>query len=285
MDLRRADLHMHTRCSDGRLSPSELIRHARDSGLHAIAITDHDCVDGLDEAVAVGERLGVQVVPGIEMSVTVGLREAHLLGFFFDPTEPQLVAHLQKYRDIRERRVQGIVNRLGELGVPVTIEDVLDIADGAVLGRPHIAAAVVRNNHAASEQDVFDAYLKEGAPGYVPKPPFPAEDALDMLHRAGGIGVLAHPGHWTSDAAVKHLVRSGLDGLETVHPSHDYGLRQYYRSMVRDYGLIETGGSDYHGFRNVDEENLGRFSVPFAQLESIEDRAVRVRATSISAQG
>lgn len=264
---------MHTRCSDGRLTPAELVRRAREAGLQAIAVTDHDCVDGLEEAMAEGARVGVEVIPGIEMSVTVGLREAHLLGFYFDPTEPSLKEHLQRYRDVREERVQRIVERLGQLGVPVTLDDVLEIADGAILGRPHVAAAVVRSKHAAAEQDVFDVYLKEGAPGYVGKPPFPAEDALDMLHRAGGIGVLAHPGHWTSDAAVKHLVRSGLDGLETIHPSHDYALRQYYRTMARNLGLIETGGSDYHGFRETDDQNLGRYSIPYVQLESLHRRA------------
>lgn len=264
---------MHTNRSDGRFAPAELVRRARDAGLHALAVTDHDCVDGLEEAMAEGERLGVQVIPGIEMSVTVGLREAHLLGYFFDPTEPSLSAHLQRYRDVREERVVRIVDRLGALGVPVTMDDVLEVANGAILGRPHVAAAMVRAKVAAAEQDAFEFYLKEGAPGYVAKPPFPAEEALEMLHRAGGIGVLAHPGHWTSDAAVKHLSRSGLDGIETIHPSHDYALRQYYRRIARDLGLIETGGSDYHGFRPIDHENLGRFSIPFAQLESIQRRA------------
>lgn len=264
---------MHTRCSDGRLTPAELVRRAREAGLQAIAVTDHDCVDGLEDAIAEGKRAGVDVIPGIELSVTVGLREAHLLGFYFDPTEPSLVEHLRRFRDIREERVHRMVERLGELGVPVTIEDVLAVANGAILGRPHVAAAVVRGNFAAAEQDVFDTYLKEGAPGYVGKPPFPAEEALAMLHRAGGIGVLAHPGHWTSDSAIKHLVRSGLDGLETIHPSHDYALRQYYRQRARDLGLVESGGSDYHGYREIDEENIGRYNIPYVQLEALERRA------------
>lgn len=280
MDLRRADLHAHTRCSDGRLSPAELVRHARDAGLHALAVTDHDCVDGLEEASAEGDRIGLHVVTGIELSVTVGLREAHLLGFCFDPTEPALASHLRAYRDIREERVHQIVRRLGDLGVPVTLEDVLEVADGAILGRPHVATAVVRKKHAAAEQEVFETYLREGAPGYVAKPPFPAEDAIEMLHRAGGVAVLAHPGHWTSDAAIKHLVKSGLDGIETVHPSHDQTLRQYYRRMARDLGLIETGGSDYHGFRPIDQDNMGRYSIPYVLLEGLEARARAVMLRS-----
>lgn len=277
MDVRRADLHAHTRCSDGKLAPAELVRHARTAGLHALAVTDHDCIDGLDEALAEGERIGLRVITGIEMSVTVGLREAHLLGFCFDPGDRHLLDHLKLYRDIRTQRVERMVHRLTELGVPVTLEDVLDVADGAVLGRPHVATAVVRKKHAVAEQDVFENYLKEGAPGYVAKPPFPAEEAIKMLHRAGGVAVLAHPGHWTSESAIKHLVKSGLDGLETVHPSHDHTLRQYYRRLARDLGLIETGGSDYHGFREVDQENLGRYSIPFVLLEGLEAR-VQARA-------
>lgn len=264
---------MHTRCSDGRWSPAELVLRARDRGLHAVSVTDHDCVDGLEEAVAEGERIGVEVITGIELSVTVGLREAHLLGFFFDPAQPALASHLRSYRDIRLERVTEMVARLDRLGVELTMDDVMHVAGGAILGRPHVAEALVRRGHAAFQQEAFDAYLREGAPGYVAKPPFPAEDALAMLHQAGGIGVLAHPGHWTSDAAIKHLVRHGLDGLETVHPSHDYALRQYYRRMARDLGLLETGGSDYHGFRASDDENLGSLTIPYAQLDGIRRRA------------
>lgn len=246
---------------------------ARDRGLHAIAVTDHDCVDGLAEALSEGERLGVEVIPGIEMSVTVGLREAHLLGFFFDPSEPTLTRHLQRYRDIREERVNAMVGRLNGLGLEIGMDEVLDVAGGAILGRPHVASALVRKGYVEGEQNAFESLLREGAPAYVAKPPFPAEEALAMLHRAGGIGVLAHPGHWTSDAAIKHLVRSGLDGLETVHPSHDYALKQYYRRMARDLGLIETGGSDYHGSRASDHDNFGRYTIPFAQLDGIRRRA------------
>ena len=273
MDLRRADLHTHTKCSDGRLAPANLVRQARERGLHALAVTDHDCVDGLEEAAREGARLGVEIVPGIELSVTVGLREAHLLGYFFDPDHPAIRAHLQKYRGIRENRVKSIVARLRELGVPIEMTNVLEVSDGAILGRPHVASAVVQIGFAQAEQEVFDRYLRDGAPAFVAKPPFPAEDALDMLHQAGGIGVLAHPGHYTSDAAIKHLVRSGLDGIETVHPSHEYSLRQYYRRRARELGLIETGGSDYHGFRATDDQNFGRFSIPYVQLDGMRRRA------------
>lgn len=273
MDFRRADLHTHTRCSDGRFTPSELVRRARNAGIQALSVTDHDCVDGVEEATEEGRNVGVEVVPGIELSVTVGLREAHLLGYFFDPTHMGLKRHLDAFRVVRERRVEQIVERLNTLRVPLRIAHVQDEAAGGILGRPHVAAALVRSGYAETQQSAFESYLREGAPAYVAKAPFPAEDALDLLHAAGGIGVLAHPGHWTGDTAITYLVRCGLDGIESVHPSHDHTLRQYYRLRAHDLGLIETGGSDYHGFRESDDRNLGRYSIPYAQFEGIRKRA------------
>jgi len=273
MDFRRADLHTHTRCSDGRFRPDELVRRAREAGIQALSVTDHDCIEGIADAAEEGRRSGVEVVPGIELSITVGLREAHLLGYFFDPSHAGLRRHLERFRSWREHRVEQIVRRLNALDVPIRLEQVHAEADGGILGRPHVASAMVRNGHADTNQDAFEAYLREGGPAFVAKPPFPAEEALALLHSAGGIGVLAHPGHWTGDAALSYLVRSGLDGIESVHPSHDYTLRQYYRRKARELNLIETGGSDYHGFRDIDDQNLGRYSIPYAQFEGIRRRA------------
>lgn len=273
MDLRRADLHTHTRHSDGQLAPAELVRKARASGLQALAITDHDTVDGFEEGHAAGRRWGVEIVAGVELSVTVGQTEVHLLGYFFDPAYPALRAHLEAFRQARLRRAEQMVVRLNEIGIPLRAAAVLEQAAGGAVGRPHVAQALVAGGYVGSYQEAFENYLRDQAPAFVSKPLFPAADALRMLHDAGGIGVLAHPGHWTSDQVLMQLVRDGLDGVEVVHPSHDYSLTQYYRNIARDFGLIETGGSDYHGVRPNGEETLGRYSIPYAQLERLRRRA------------
>lgn len=273
MDLRRADLHTHTTASDGRLSPSELVERARRHGIQALAVTDHDTLDGYDEAVAAGSRWGVEIIAGIELSVTVGFAEVHLLGYFFDPEHAPLRAHLASFREDRLERARRIVARLREEGVALTLQAVEEQAGDGVIGRPHIALALVAGGFVASYNEAFDRYLRDGASAFVSKPLFAVEEALAMLHEAGGIGVLAHPGHWTSERLVQHMVRCGLDGLEVIHPSHDYSLTRYYREMARGFGLLETGGSDYHGLRAGDDDLLGRYSIPLQQLESLRRRA------------
>lgn len=273
MDLRRADLHTHTFCSDGRLSPAELVREARLRGLHALAVTDHDTVDGLEEGMAAGRRWGVEVVSGVELSVTVGATEVHLLGYCFDPADVALRRHLDAFRQARQRRAEQMVAHLQALGAPVDLAAVEAQARGGAVGRPHVAQALVASGYVATYQEAFDKYLRDGAPAFVAKPLFPAEDALPMLHAAGGIGVLAHPGHWTSDDVVQQLLRAGLDGVEVVHPSHDAMLTRYYRDLARRFGLIETGGSDYHGVRPSDDENFGRYSIPYPQFDRLRRRA------------
>lgn len=278
IDFRRADLHTHTHHSDGQLAPAKLVAKARQHGLYALAITDHDGIDGLEEASEAGRTCGVEVIAGVELSVTVGQEEVHLLGYCFDPQHEGLRRHLRRFRSARHRRGEQMVERLHALGVPLAFASVLEEARDGVLGRPHVAAALVREGHVASYLEAFERYLKDGGPAWVAKPLFPAEEALALLHDAGGLGVLAHPGHWTSDAVLMALIRAGLDGIETVHPAHDEMLKRYYRQTARDFGLIETGGSDYHGQRPQDEANLGRYAIPYPQLDRVKRRGEEEKA-------
>lgn len=269
-DVPRADLHMHSCCSDGQLTPAQLVRKAQEHGLHTIAVTDHDTVDGWAAAVAEGAACGVEVVPGTELSVTAGTREIHLLGYGFDPAHAGLRRRLEAMLDGRRERVRRMAERLTELGAPLSFEAVERQAPEArALGRPHVAAALVAAGHVETAQDAFDAYIGDGKAAFVAKPAFPVDEALALLHEAGGIGVLAHPGHWTSGALIRRLVRVGLDGLEVVHPSHDASLTRYYRRRARALGLIETGGSDYHGHRPQDEKNFGAYHVPCTCLSGV----------------
>lgn len=267
IDIRRADLHMHTTCSDGVLSPTELVRLARRHGLHAIAVTDHDCIDGIAEAQAAGKAHHVEVVPGVELSVTVGATEVHLLAYFFDVNHRGLREHLNAFREKRRERVAHMVEKLRAQKVPITMAHVEQRAEDGVLARPHVAQALLDIGAVEEYGEAFERYLRDGGPAFVAKPLFPAAEALAMVHEAGGIGVLAHPGHWTSDRTTMALIQAGLDGIETIHPSHDDMLTRYYRQIVRDFALIETGGSDYHGGFPDEVERLGRYSVSYALLD------------------
>ncbi len=270
MNAPRADLHTHTCYSDGQLTPQALVRKAEAAGLSALAVTDHDTVDGVAEAQAAGQACGVEVVTGVELSVSVDEREVHLLGYGFDTEDGGLRAHLVRFKRARRERARGMAERLRVLGVPLAFEDVEAQASAeAALGRPHVAAALVAGGHVGTEQEAFERYIADGGPAFVAKPVFPAAEALALLHAAGGLGVLAHPGHWTSEETLRALVRSGLDGIEVVHPSHDAALTRYYHDRARALNLIETGGSDYHGHRAHDEEHFGAYTVPLSALAGV----------------
>ncbi|SHK95025.1 PHP domain-containing protein [Rhodothermus profundi] len=275
-DLRRADLHLHTSCSDGQLTPSELVRRAQRAGLYCIAITDHDTIEGLAEAQQTAARWGMQIVPGVELSVQVADEEVHLLGYFFDPAHPVLQEALAAYRRAREQRLATMIERLHRSGVPLSMEQVQAVVGEGVPGRPHVARALVAAGYAASYAEAFQRYLLPHGPAYVPKPAWTAAEAVAVLHEAGGIAVLAHPGEHLQDRTFRALLAAGLDGIEVVHPAHSYYLMQHYRQVARDFGLIETGGSDYHGHRAEEEALLGAYTIPYPRVERLRQmRSVR----------
>ncbi len=259
------DLHAHTTVSDGTLTPSELVRHAKAQGLVALAITDHDHVGALQEARKVAAPLGIDIITGVELSVGSDAGEFHLLGFLFDDTEPQLLARLAALRTDREQRAARIVGRLVDLGVPITLAHVeaqLPPGDPAArsIGRPHIARALMVAGHVDSIQEAFDKYLGNGQPAHVPKEKLSTTEALALIHRAGGVAVMAHPitvDETHRDALIASLAKAGLDGLEVNHAKHDPEARAHFARLAKQHGLIPTGGSDFHGANKPDVE-LGR---------------------------
>ncbi len=276
-DLRRADLHLHTRCSDGRLTPAELIDRARAAGLYCVAITDHDTIEGLAEAEQAAARRGMVVVPGVELSVQVDDEEVHLLGYFFDPAHPALNEALKAYQQARVQRFEAMLERLQEVGVSLAAEQVRVAVGRGVPGRPHVAQALVAAGYATSYTEAFQRYLLPDGPGYVPKPAWIAAEAVAILHEAGGIAVLAHPGAYLRDQVFRALLEAGLDGIEVIHPSHSSYLVQHYRQVARDFGLLETGGSDYHGHRARDDALLGTYTIPYPRVERLH-QTLRVRS-------
>ncbi len=274
VDSQCVDLHTHSTASDGARPPREVVRAAREVSLAAIALTDHDTVDGLAEATDEGRMQGVRIVPGIELSAVEGDSETHVLGLHLQQVG-RLEAQLRDLRAMRLTRAERIVIRLNELGVRVTLEDVLVQAGGGAVGRPHIARALVNEGWATDLRDAFDRYLGNGRAAFVPKDRLSIDDAIAMIHDAGGLAVLAHPGQSGTRKRIEALVGNGLDGVEVRHPSHSAEDIARLSALVEHFGLIPSGGSDWHGSAEGGR-TLGMMRVPLAWLER-QDQAIAVR--------
>ncbi|MEO7456669.1 MAG: PHP domain-containing protein [Gemmatimonadaceae bacterium] len=254
------DLHMHSTASDGSRSPADVVRAAHAANLVAIALTDHDSVSGLAEAQVTGAELGVRIVNGVELSAVEGNAETHLLGLHLRDTIGMEHA-LQSLRGMRERRAQQIVDKLIGLGVKVTYDDVLAQAGTGALGRPHVARALVADGWATDVRDAFDRYLGAGRPAYVAKEQLDMRDAIAMIHAAGGLAVLAHPGSAGTRERLTALAAVGLDGVEVKHPSHSPADTTRMRTLCEQLGLVVSGGSDWHG-ASEGSRTIGMMQVP-----------------------
>lgn len=263
-----ADLHTHTTCSDGVFSPAALVEKAADCGLRVLSVTDHDTVGGLPAASERAEKRGLTFVPGVELSVTVNETEIHLLAYDFNPSDSDLCSHLEYMSTGRRERAHQMIDLLQDEGIDIYDEELAaEISSNASVGRPHVASALVRGGYVETTRDAFEQYLARGRPAFVEKPEAPAPRLIDIVHDAGGVSVLAHPGHWTPSECIRDLVDAGLDGIEIIHPSHDRSLEQYYAKLARGHGLLQTGGSDYHGWTDEDAEHLGRVGLSRSQWE------------------
>ena len=269
------DLHMHSTASDGSRAPVEVVRAATRASLVAIALTDHDTVAGLDEARAAGDELGVRVINGVELSAVEGDTETHLLGLHLRDTGV-LERGLGALREMRERRAALIVERLADVGVQISYDDVLAQAGGGAVGRPHVARAMIAHGWAADSRDAFDRYLAAGRPAYVAKEPLRMQDAIAMIHEAGGIAVLAHPGASGTRERIEALAALGMDGVEVKHPSHSSSDTTRLRGIVETMGLIASGGSDWHGAAEG-PRTIGMMQVPYEWLARQDERVDALR--------
>ena len=272
------DLHSHTTASDGEHSPEDLLTRARVAGVTTLAVTDHDTVSGLARAQAAADARGVRLVPGIEVSTEAEGREVHILGHFVNPTEPGLASFSDRLRTERAERMGRMVERMTQLGFPVTFEEVERIAAGAHLGRPHLALALLARGYVTSTREAFDRFLGDGTPGWVDRFRLPAEEAIAMLHRAGGTATVAHPGSSKVSAfTLERLAKAGLDGLEIFHPDHVPSQREAFLRQAGALGLVPTAGSDYHGPRVTPDRSLGMVSLDPSHLARLEERATSRR--------
>ncbi len=249
--LGKVDLHTHSTASDGSLSPTELIILAREQDINRLALTDHDNIDGIAEAVLAGENYDVEVIPGIEFSVSYDSGDLHLLGYGFDVTNPELSGTISKLQNSRGIRNKKIVEKLNSLGYTISWKSIQEIAGDGVMGRGHISQALMNSGKFESVNDVFKQLLSSGAPAYVDRYRLKIGDAINLIHNAGGVAVWAHPGlHDDFESMLPHLpqwIDAGLDGLESDYSVHSMELRDRLRSIATAHGIIYTGGSDFHG--------------------------------------
>jgi predicted metal-dependent phosphoesterase TrpH len=269
------DLHTHSTASDGSRAPGDVVREAKRIGLSAIALTDHDTLDGIAEASRIGAETGVRVVPGIELSAVEGDVETHILGLHLSNPR-DMEADLVALRTMRLTRAERIVARLNELGVRLELASVLEQSAGGALGRPHVARAMIAEGWAVDFRDAFDRYLGNGRPAYVAKDRLAIGDAIALIHRAGGIAVLAHPAHGGTRERVESFARAGIDGVEVRHPSHSSEDIARLLALVDHFGLVPSGGSDWHGAAEGSRV-LGMMHVPLEWLDR-QDGRVQARA-------
>jgi predicted metal-dependent phosphoesterase TrpH len=270
------DLHTHSTASDGKLTPAELIRYAKRTGIEVIALTDHDTLSGLEEAAAEASRIGIEFIPGVEISAVYNPGTMHILGYFIDPADPDLTETLSWLRGGRDDRNSQILDRLAELGYPLDHEDVAALAGGESMGRPHIARAMIDRGYVSTFNEAFERYLGKGALAYVDREKMTPEKAIESIIQAGGIPVLAHPQTLSlpdDELAdlLDRLASLGLAGVEAYYYSHTDAETELYVNLADSFNLVITGGSDFHGAGMIDTDlgvGRGDMNVP----RSIADR-------------
>ncbi len=270
------DLHLHTTASDGRSSPEQLVREALDAGLTTIAVTDHDTTAAVSAVMALSRELGLESVAGIEITAVHGGRDLHMLGYFLDPDAGELAEFLTRQREDRRRRVLTMLDALERLGLSVDQTAIHERAageSGRALGRPMLAEALMRAGHVRSIAEAFDRFLGEGRPAYVARRGASPQQVLALVAGAGGLTSLAHPGKLHRDEIIPELVEAGLAAIEVVHPDHDPTDVRRYQRIAETYGLLVTGGSDYHGPGSGRAAGLGRVTLARDDFARLADRA------------
>ncbi len=273
------DLHVHSTASDGLLSPQELIDEAVAAGLEGMALTDHDTVGGIEAAQEYAHRRypDFWFIPGIEMNTDVGPHEVHILGYFIDPTYEALLKRLEEIRQERIQRNWKMVGKLNAMGYRISADRVAELAQGGVVGRPHIAQALVEKGYVFSVKEAFDKLIGQGKPAYVPRYKFLPEEAVQLIKGAGGVAVLAHPGLVGNKELVEKILSLDIEGIEVYYPEHTDEDISRYLEMARERGLLITGGSDYHGTPGEYRGKLGCCGVSRLTANLLQNRAARSR--------
>jgi predicted metal-dependent phosphoesterase TrpH len=265
------DLHTHTVASDGRLTATDLVRQAWVAGIRVLGVTDHDTLGGLAEAHRAAEQFGLQLVDGVEVTAVEHDRDVHVLGYFVDSEHAGFQGFLADQRNARVARVREIADTLTRLGAPIDVEQILadEAGEESAVGRPAIAAALVRAGHVRTTREAFDRFLGIRGAAFVPREGPTVADAIVSIHGAGGLASLAHPAQNRADARVEEWASRGLDALEAYHSDHDAVAVQRYLTLAARLNLAITGGSDYHGDERAERARLGRVQLPEQEFERL----------------
>jgi 3',5'-nucleoside bisphosphate phosphatase len=269
---KKADLHTHTIYSDGALTPKELLDLAKKENLNIVGITDHDTIDGIDEAISYGKEIGIQVIPGLEISTDVEGQEVHLLGYFINHKDPELAKYLQFFRNERLERAKRILGKLEKIGFSISLDEVQKIANNSPICRPHIAKAMVDKGIVNNFHTAFNKYIGDTGPAAEKKIHVSPQSAIKIINDAGGLAFIAHPGKM-KESILTNLINLGIDGIEVIHSSHRKYQQKFYRGIVNQYCLLESGGSDFHGGLRNDEDNFGKYFTTNSVVENIQNMA------------
>jgi predicted metal-dependent phosphoesterase TrpH len=262
----RCDLHLHSHYSDGTLPPEELVRRAGEIGLSAVSVTDHDTLEGQDEALRAGRRFGVDVLEGIEFSIRIDERDMHVLGYLVDVFDAALREAVESLAEARVARASAIVDRLRGEGLNVSMSEIMELSGAGAVGRPHIAKVLQRHGLVTSFQAAFGRYIGEGRSCYVPKTVLPLGEVVSLIKGAGGVAVWAHPcEHIRNERILGMMLDAGVAGLEVWHPNHDRVIESEIASAADEHGLMTTGGSDFHFFE-AKQIDIGDVTAPHASV-------------------
>ena len=267
--MKFADLHLHTQFSDGTFTPEELVLHAQNKGLACIALTDHDTVEGCARAAAACAKVLMEFIPGAELTAEHDDTEVHVLGYFLDTQNAVLLERIAKFQADRQNRIHEMCAALNKVGIPLKAEAVFALANCKSPGRPHVARTLVKEKLIGNLDEAFEKYLKKGRPAWVPKTKMSALESVELIHQAGGLAVMAHPGLNRTDEIIPGLVKAGLDGIECFHTKHSTVMSERYLEIAEKYHLLVTGGSDCHGFSKK-APLIGTVRLPYEFVERLK---------------
>ena len=267
-----ADLHLHTQFSDGTYTPEELVGQAQRNGLAALALTDHDTVEGCARTGTACEAAGIEFITGTELTAEQDGNELHILGYFIDTQSRKLLLDIAKFQIVRQNRIREMVARLRQNNVPLEVESVFALANCRAPGRPHVARALVKAGLCSSLDEAFERFLKKNRPAWVPKFKISAAYAIELIHQAGGVAVMAHPGLNHCDEVIPGMVEAGLDGIECFHSKHSTSTSEHYLNIADRFHLLITGGSDCHGM-SKGRPLIGSVKLPYQHVEQLRERA------------
>ena len=273
MKTKFADLHIHTRYSDGTYKVAEVFRIAKKFRFSAVSITDHDSTDSFDEAFSLSKNFGIEIIPGVELSCDYEGLDIHILGYFLDTKDDKLKNYLKDFKDARADRAKKMTELLQSDGINVSYEDVLKISPDGTIARPHIAQLLIEKGYAYSIQDAFVKYIGSESKYYVDKYKIGPEEAIDLVHKSGGLAFVAHPFYLKdSPEILEDLIEKKIDGIETVHSSYDEETGKYLEGLAASNKLLRSGGSDCHGRRKTGKKLMGEYFIPYSYIEAMKEK-------------